>query len=437
MVGSSRSSSAFPVAAKSAPKPSACAVSDPGIDEGSDLTAVMVYKAAIRQLFRENKFADLDCIADNVRSGKSRFAGGRWKLNVLYWAIEEPEGHATEEDWKAHLKILNHWVAAKPRSITARIALADAYTSYAWNARGSGYSDTVTESGWKLFAQRIGKAKEILEQASKLSDKCPQWYAVMQKVALAEGWDLDKATALLEQAVASEPDYYYYYRNHANYLKPQWNGAEGDAETFARQAADRVGGAKGDILYFQIANELICHCGVETNLKLMSWKRIQKGVAELEKQNGSSDTNLNLLAYMAIKENDAVVAHNLFSRLSDNWDEDTWKTRRYFNYCKDWAEQTAAYLGTPGQQIFQAAQTNFADAIQQCAQTGDGDVTKFALFLTLQANGIVDGVTPLPQTKVGLCLMKLKGEPLPAPPYAPYTFKLNIDPAAVIRASTR
>src|SRR6202047_264474 len=146
----------------------------------------------------------------------------------------------------------------------------------------------------------------------------------MQTVALAEDWDLTRATALLDQAVLFEPDYYHYYRHHPNYLKPQWNGADGDAETFAEQASDRVGGVKGDILYFQIATELICHCSVDTNLKLMSWPRIQKGVAELEKQNGPSATNLNLLAYMAIKENDSVVAHKLFSRIEDNWDQETW-----------------------------------------------------------------------------------------------------------------
>ena len=71
---------------------------------------------------------------------------------------------------------------------------------------------------------------------------------------------------------------------------------------------------KGDILYFQIATELICRSGGEANLKLISWPRIQEGVAELEKQNGRSDTNLNLLAYMAIKERDGIVALDMFSR---------------------------------------------------------------------------------------------------------------------------
>jgi len=120
----------------------------------------------------------------------------------------------------------------------------------------------------------------------------------MQTVALDESWGLAKATALLDQAVAFEPDYYYYYRAHTVYLKPQWNGAEGDAERFGAQAADRVVGVKGDILYFQITTELICRCGGEANLRLISWPRIQKGVAELQKQNGPSDTNIDVLRFV-------------------------------------------------------------------------------------------------------------------------------------------
>src|SRR5205085_5345050 len=117
----------------------ACTVSDMDVDETSDIQGVIYFKAAIRDLFADQKFAELDCIADAARASKARFAGGRWKLNVLYWALSEPQGHATEEDWSAHLDTLNHWVSARPESVTARVALANAYSQYAWNARGSDY----------------------------------------------------------------------------------------------------------------------------------------------------------------------------------------------------------------------------------------------------------------------------------------------------------
>jgi Domain of unknown function (DUF4034) len=223
----------------------------PSVDGSPDIKSVKYFMANIRELFSEERFGALDCIADGARTTKARFASGGWKLNVFYLAIVEPQGHATEEDWAAHLAILDRWVSARPKSITARVAMADAYSSYAWNARGSGYAGTVTPNGWKLFSERIDRAKEILKEASKLDAKCPHWFEVMQTVALAESWDLTRATQLLNQAIRFEPDYQYFYRNYANYLEPQWNGADGDSEAFVEEAADRVGGEKGDVLYFQ------------------------------------------------------------------------------------------------------------------------------------------------------------------------------------------
>lgn len=192
---------------------------------------------------------------------------------------------------------------------------------------------------------------------------------------------------------------------------------------------------KGDILYFQIATELLCLCSDETNLKLMSWPRIQRGVTELEKQNGPSATNLNLLAYIAIKEKDSVVAHKL-SRIEDNWDKETWRTRYFFDSCKGWAEQTAAYVDSPAQRLMEEAKTKFAPAIRQCVETGGGDVAKFDLILTVQKEGIVIEAFSFPQSKAGICLGKLKGETLsPAPPYAPYRFRIEVDPTKLVSAS--
>ena len=82
------------------------------------------------------------------------------------------------------------------------------------------------------------------------------------------------------------------------------------------------------------------------------------------------------------------------------------------------------------------AEEKFAPVIHQCAQSGDGDATKFVLMIRLQKDGVIDQVfVGLPQTKVGLCLMKLAGETLSPPPYAPFAFRLIVDPAQVLSAT--
>src|SRR3984957_15500798 len=75
-----------------------------------------------------------------------------WKIHEFYWAINDLQGHPSQQDWKDHLKLVQSWVAATPNSITARVVLAQAYIDYAWDARGGETGDTVTNSGWSCLA---------------------------------------------------------------------------------------------------------------------------------------------------------------------------------------------------------------------------------------------------------------------------------------------
>ena len=122
----------------------------------------------------------------------------------------------------------------------------------AWDARGTGTSDNVTDSGWKLFEAREEKARAVLDENSALTEKCPESYLIRQQIAQGQGIELE--TVLLKRAIAFDPSYYYYYRIHATLLLPKWYGEEGDASNFAAESADGVGNKKedGDILRSQV-----------------------------------------------------------------------------------------------------------------------------------------------------------------------------------------
>jgi hypothetical protein len=116
-------------------------------DLSTDVHAARDYAATIADMRQNEKFGQLDCLADRARSGKERFPGGTWKLHELYRGLSTPVQYpvtrATEEDWHALLQPLQRWVVARPKSITARVALAWANLNYAYDARGTDYADTV------------------------------------------------------------------------------------------------------------------------------------------------------------------------------------------------------------------------------------------------------------------------------------------------------
>jgi hypothetical protein len=428
-----------------------CESSILGFADLNDARAPESYEAKVAEILKQGRFKDLDCLADNARSSKERFAGGMWKIHAFYVGATELQGHPTEPDWQSHLKQAQRWIAERKQSVTARVALAEIYIGYAWAARGSDTSDTVTDNGWELFNQRLALAKATLDEAST-HGKCPEWFLAMQQVALGQGWDKTKATDLLRKATAFEPDYYYYYRVHAYYLLPKWNGEDGDAARFAAESADRLGGDAGDILYFQIGVGIVCACD-EPEFGHLSWPRLQAGYAQLEKKYGMAPSQLNPLALMATKSGDAATADEAFKKIGDNWDRATWMTEAYFNQNKKWAaqmgpaemrsrailQQAEANLQSPeGVQYQKSVEQALIPRVRQCSQSESSDQAEFVIMVQVGKDGVPDDAWPRRVTSTAQCVLRQlydshvkKEAAFPPPPHPAYWLKIQMDPAAV------
>lgn len=105
----------------------------------------------------------------------------------------------------------------------------------AWEARGSGYADTVSEEGFQTFHTTLDRAPEpLLAAADALpTDPAPwdalQWYAI--------GWSLDRADAdvFWRNAVERCPTLYPAHYGRLQYLAEKWHGSHDEMFAFARQ----------------------------------------------------------------------------------------------------------------------------------------------------------------------------------------------------------
>jgi hypothetical protein len=283
----------------------------------------------------EEKFADLDRMADQYRREKTRLPGGGWQLRAFYQALDAPK--QSDQDTRDHIAHLEHWMQQRPDSITARVALATSLDRWAWVARGHTYADKVTPEGWQLFSERMKQSQNTLEAASSTSAMCPQYYSEMMEVGLAQGWDGARMKDVFDRGIQFEPGYYYLYKQYANYLLPKWYGHSGDASAFAKSSADNVGGSAGDLLYFQIVTVLIKRGDDSFPVHEMDWDRIQHGYQALSMQYGSSRGTMNELAYIAYKFKDAPVARQQFDLIGDRWSRAVWGNRELFDRARDWA----------------------------------------------------------------------------------------------------
>jgi hypothetical protein len=298
------------------------------------------YQRGIAADFVEKNFDSLERSAHDARTEKSRFSGGVWKLYSFYTALSAPiiGEQTTDEDWKLHIAILKEWELAKPESVTARVALAETYINYADHARGQGYANTVSDTGWKLHAERNALAASTLIEAARLKEKCPFWYEVMQHVALGQGWDKSSARELFEQAVAFEPSYYHFYREYTYYLLPKWYGAPGEAEDFAAEVSKRVSGPEGKFIYFEIASLITCQCDSnDSHMEKLSWPTIKEGYAALGQLYGLSPLKTNRFAHMAYEAGDQNAAREAFAMIGDDWDHQVWRSSANFETAKVWA----------------------------------------------------------------------------------------------------
>ena len=298
------------------------------------------WKRSIESDLIDERFSDLDRMADQYRRERSRLPGGGWRLHVFYSALDAPQ--QTDKDTRDHLAHLEHWMRQRPESITARVALATSLDRWAWVARGGGYARTVTPEGWRLFNERIKQAQAVLEESANMSSMCPQWYSQMMTVGLAQNWDASRMKDIFDRGIQFEPGYFYLYRQYANYLLPKWDGHPGDAAAFARTSADQLGGDAGDLLYFQIATVLISRGDRDFPVRQMDWDRIQRGYQALSAQYGASGRTMNELAFMAYKFHDATVARQQFTLIGDKWSRGVWRDRKLFDRARDWSTAHAS-----------------------------------------------------------------------------------------------
>jgi len=416
-------------------------------DTSTDIHAVSNYSNTMYGLLQAGKFEQLDCLADSARSHKETFSGGLWKIHAVYSGLASPRLHPTQEDWTRHIESLQRWLAARPESITARVALAECYVGYGWDARGNGLGDSVSESGWKLLAERAAKARQLLEQSAP-ANKDPEWFVAMQDVALAQGWEPDARQALLDQGVKFEPAYYYYYRSYAYSILPKWGGEDGEVATFLQKAADHIGGDAGDMMYFRVATTLLCACQSDQELNL-SWRRIQKGFAAVENQNGPSLANWNNLAHLAQSFGDAYVADKMFAKIGDQWSEDVWKAESSFESSKEWAKHMApmmarqriaeepaeANLQTPeGQRYKSAMEEKIHTLLQVCsAESAANAPGTYELLIKVGKAGTVDDVMGLGFSPAAFCLhnklaefRQAKQVVFPPPPQPDYWVRFDV-----------
>jgi hypothetical protein len=432
--------SAFEPQAKMMATPSTQVIPGPVLDQTTSS-----YEENIRKLLMTEKYDEIDRIAAAARVSKARLRGGYWELHILYIGLNSfPGSDRADSEYEALIARLKRWIAQRPDSITARVALSSVYHSYAWKARGDTYADKVTDEGWRDFNERIQLAKNILHDSMTLK-KDPEWYLMLQMVARDEGVELEGQKTLFDQAVAFEPGYQYFYRALAEMLMPRWFGEEGDIARFAEQASAKVGGKQGDLIYYHIGSYIWCHCKSNPEFESLDWPRIKRGYLVQRELYGDEGYAENQMARMAAGR-DWEFSDELFTRINGERDLEVFPSKEEFEQIRQDARLFA--LGKKIEDAMKIADTNllspqgrnYSDQLasafahdylfvaQQCAfSAGDPNYFPFRLVIQLGKSGKVEKVYPSLMSTVSECMAeKVQQAVFPAPPQGSYWATLSL-----------
>lgn len=231
-------------------------------------------------LLADGKYAELDQLANRLRTSKIAEASGYWKLDRFYDKLSPRDESGS--DYTQILYELKKWLAQNPQSPTARVALAAAYIHYAWQARGGGYASTVSDESWKLFSSRLAQAQQTLDGSPDLKKRCPRAFAEYSSLAQGQSWDKKKYMALVDECHHLYPTYYTIDLYSTYFLLPRWYGDAGEVENFITSRADSLGGAAGDKLYAQLVSHVRDYLDEPVGKNsLVSWARVKSGFKQI------------------------------------------------------------------------------------------------------------------------------------------------------------
>ena len=278
----------------------------------------------VRKMFKDNKFAELDAMAVEIRNTKSRYPDGGWKLLAFYQGFD-PTDDSPQVEFTNYIEQANKWRQERPKSVTAQVVLGKAWYNYAWHERGNGYDNEVKKEAWPIIYERLDKAWKIVsEPLPEGFADCPERHNLLLVLANAKGIERNEFEVLFQEAVRLEPKFYGFYFNKAEYLQERWHGKEGEWQKFIDDAATNNTAGEGATIYTRTAWSKF-GLWKSFNGEGISWDKMKTGFVQITQNFPDSPFILNGFAKFACLDEDNKTIIDLFNKIDpDKYLPEVW-----------------------------------------------------------------------------------------------------------------
>ncbi len=242
-----------------------------------------------------------------------------------------PDVQYSFETWVSHFK---DWVKQKDSSHFAHAATGISFIRYGWHARGSGWGNTITDQGQRLFRERLLTARDHLEKAHALDPSDPIVPARLIDVARGLGSEPAEMEKQFQRAIQADQTEYQSYYCKLNYLMPKWYGTEQIMLNFAREAARRA--PPKSLIPFALAEahwELYFRSNDRASYfkNPAVWKEVREVYQRLSTDFPDSKRIHNWFAVTAYLSADHETARRELRFVGNHWLEEAWGDKKYFD----------------------------------------------------------------------------------------------------------
>jgi hypothetical protein len=230
------------------------------------LDSVTKIRDEVNALENEHAYAELDEMALNLRQTKSVTLDGYSALRAFHKALNgdyfsSPELaqklSETLERKGGEDSLQNGWTRKFPDSPAPQIRIAKTLQTVAWQIRGTGLANTVSEEKWKRVSSLMGKSMAQLVKCKKTCDADPEWYATLISVIRTSSADRNDIPVAFVEGFSKFPEYAPIYWEMAASLSPKWGGSVEAVESFAKELSSKFSPKEADAVYADLYSELI------------------------------------------------------------------------------------------------------------------------------------------------------------------------------------
>jgi len=136
--------------------------------------------------------------------------------------------------------VMDAWIAGGNELPLGHLIKGRAHIAWAWEARGSGTADSVSDDGANLFEEHLMRAEKELRLAAELDPADPTPWAHLITVARGLGQGLELARERFDQAARRDPEHWTAHFQMLIMLCAKWGGSHDSMFAFASEVSKRL-----------------------------------------------------------------------------------------------------------------------------------------------------------------------------------------------------